>query len=116
MNVLHLISLFPETIEPKALLSFLNALSSSITLKANSAETTLRRSRRRKSHPKKPCGGLYSKVLLDGSFSPDHTHIALKGAPQAKFGAGGHIELESDITIEKDPRLNTHTLWRIQNL
>ena len=84
MNVLHSISRFPETIEPKALLSFLNALSSSITLKANSAETTLRRSRKRKSRPKNPYGGLYSKVLLDGSFSPDHTHIGLKGAPQAK--------------------------------
>lgn len=61
MNALHSISRFPEIIEPKALLSFLNALSSSITLKANSAETTLRRSRRKKSLPKNPYGGFTEK-------------------------------------------------------
>ena len=30
----------------------------------------------------------------------------LEGSTTGKFGAGGHIELESDITIENDPRLN----------
>ena len=30
----------------------------------------------------------------------------LEGSTTGKIGAGGHIELESDITIENDPRLN----------
>ena len=30
----------------------------------------------------------------------------LEGSTIGKFGVGGHIELESDITIEADPRLN----------
>ena len=30
----------------------------------------------------------------------------LEGSTTSKFGVGGHIEFESDITIENDPRLN----------
>ena len=30
----------------------------------------------------------------------------LEGSTTGKWGGGGHIEFESDITIEKDPRLN----------
>ena len=49
--------------------------------------------------------GFTEKFHWMGVLSRSYAY-RLEGSTTGKWGVGGHIEFESDITIEKDPRLN----------
>ena len=44
---------------------------------------------------------LYRKVSLDGSFSPDHTHIGLKGAPRGNGVEADILNLKATLLSKR---------------
>ena len=50
--------------------------------------------------------GALQKSFTGWEFLSRSYAYRLEGSTTGKWGGGGHIEFESDITIEKDPRLN----------
>ena len=56
--------------------------------------------------PEETVWGALQQSFTGWEFLSRSYAYRLEGSTTGKFGAGGHIELESDITIENDPRLN----------
>ena len=56
--------------------------------------------------PEESVWGALQQSFTGWEFLSRSYAYRLEGSTTGKFGAGGHIELESDITIENDPRLN----------
>ena len=56
--------------------------------------------------PEESVWGALQQSFAGWEFLSRSYAYRLEGSTTGKFGAGGHIELESDITIENDPRLN----------
>ena len=56
--------------------------------------------------PEESVWGALQQSFTGWEFLSRSYAYRLEGSTTGKIGAGGHIELESDITIENDPRLN----------
>ncbi len=56
--------------------------------------------------PEESVWGALQQSFAGWEFLSRSYAYRFEGSTTGKFGAGGHIELESDITIENDPRLN----------
>ena len=56
--------------------------------------------------PEESVWGALQKSFTGWEFLSRSYAYRLEGSTTSKIGVGGHIEFESDITIENDPRLN----------